>query len=254
MPNEATFSGLPEPQGRGEEPLFYFTRLYVIFLQRLFKQMPEGSYRWCEDENLSEICITGQTPVPRERVEQRPAIVVMRGPAQYANLTLDQMRKVDASTGMKERTDLVACTFSVNCISKNGPEATRIGGVVMHNTRTFKTMLQRYGFHKIGDDATINPESPPGSIVSGEVDPEFTMTTVQVPFFFQWTVRDTPSAHKLRAVEMDLKSALLPYASTTEGNKEFRAALSPPTIRGRVINTPQSGHQRVGTITQKAKT
>jgi hypothetical protein len=254
VPNESTFSGLVEPRGRGEEPLFYFTRAYVLFLQGLFKQLPSGSYHWSEDENLSEVVITGQIPVPRERVEQRPAIVVMRGPARFANLTLDNMRRVSSQTGEKERTDLIACTMSVNVICKNEPEANRLGFLVLRHTRTFKTMLQRLGFHKIGDDGELGPISPPGALVSGESDPEFLMVTVQIPFFFQWTEKDTPSSYRLREIEAHLRSALEPYSSTTEGNKEYRAALSPPTIRGRVINTVPTGHQRVGVISQTAKT
>src|SRR5262245_45332006 len=111
MPSEQNMSGLVEPHGRGEETLYHFTRIYLLFVQGLFRQFPEGSYRWSDDEKLSEIVITDQVPIPRDRIEQRPSIVAMRGPAQFANLSLDQMRKVNARTGEKERTDLMACTM-----------------------------------------------------------------------------------------------------------------------------------------------
>ena len=94
MPNEQVMSGLVEPHGRGEDPLFHYTRIYLLFLQGLFQQFPEGSYRWSDDERLSEIVITDQVPIPRERVEQRPAIVAMRGPTQFANLSLRTGRKL----------------------------------------------------------------------------------------------------------------------------------------------------------------
>jgi hypothetical protein len=257
MPNDQVQSGLVEPQGRGEEPLYHFTRIYLLFLQGLFKQFPEGSYRWSDDEKLSEICITDQVPIPRARIEQRPAIVAMRGPAQFGNTSLDQMRNVDSHTGMKERTDLVACTMSLNCIAKMGPEAQRIAWIVMSNIREMKILLQRAGMHKVGDDVSMNPETPPGAMMQGEGDPEFVMVTVHSPFFFQWTVKSTPAdAIKLREIQVHLNSALLPPAGvTTEGHVELSQALSPPTIRGRVISPPAvQGHQRVGAIQQTVKT
>jgi hypothetical protein len=258
MPNDQVMSGLVEPQGRGEEPLYHFTRIYLLFLQGLFKQFPEGSYRWSDDEKLSEICITDQVPIPRDRIEQRPAIVAMRGPAQFGNTSLDQMRTVDAHTGMKERTDLVACTMSLNCIAKMGPEVQRIAWIIMSRIRGHKELLQRYGgFHKIGDDISMTPETPPGAMMQGEGDPEFVMVTVHSPFFFQWTERVTPAdAIKVREIEAHIQSAMLPPAGvTTEGHVELSLALSPPTIRGRVINPPAiQGHLRAGVIQQTVKT
>lgn len=256
MPNDQNMSGLVEPHGRGEEPLFHFTRVYLLFLQGLFQQFPEGSYRWSDDAKLSEIVITDQCPIPRERIEQRPAIVAMRGPAQFGNLTLDQMRTVDAKTGMKERTDLVACTMSLNVIAKMGPECQRIAWIIMSRIRGMKELIQRAGLHKVGDDVSIGPESPPGSMVGGESDPEWVMVTVQSPFFFQWTEKSTPlDVVSLRAIEMHMQTASLPPGATsTAGRVELRAALSPPTIRGRAINQPVTGQQRVGEITQTVKT
>lgn len=256
MPSEVISSGLVEPQGRGEEPLYFFTRNYLLFLQGLFQQFPEGSYKWSDDEKISEITITDQTPIPRDRIEQRPAIVTMRGPAQFANLSLDQMRTVDPKTGMKERTDLVSCTMTLSAIAKNGVEAQRIAWIIMSNIRRFKEMLQRTGgMHKVGDEVQIGPETPPGSIIQGEADIEFVMVPVYSPFFFQWTDRVTPLyAEAVRSIEAHIKSALLPLAATsTQGSVDYRA-LSVPTIRGRAILTADVGQQRVGNITQTVKT
>lgn len=257
MSSEQITPGLVEPQGRGEEPLYFFTRVYLLFLQGLFRQFPEGSYRWSDDEKLTELAITDQAPIPRDRIEQRPHIITMRGPAQFGRLTLDQMQDVNAHTGMKRRTDLVACTMTLACIAKLGPEAQRIAWIVMTHLRRFKELLQRAGMHQVGEDVSISPESPPGSMVEGESDSEFVMVTVNSPFFFQWTEEVTPAdALKLRAIEVHMKSALLPAAgTTTQGSVELRAALSTPTIRGRVIKpVPAVGHQRVGEIEQTVKT
>ena len=255
MPNDQVASGLVEPQGIGEEPLFYFTRVFLLFLQGLFQQFPPGSYKWSFDEKTTDIVITDQVPIPRTRVEQKPQIVTMRGPARFANLTLDQMRSVNLRTGEKVRTDLVSCTMTINCIAKGGIEAQRIAWIVSTNVRNFKETLQRYGMHKVGDEVEVGPESPPGSFFQ-ESDPEWVLVSVYCPFHFQWTASVTPlNAPLIRAIEANLKSALLPQAATTTaGSVEARTALSTPTIRGRVINQPEVDETRVGIITQTVKT
>jgi hypothetical protein len=252
--NDQVASGLVEPQGFGEQPLVYTTRVFLTFLQGLFEQFPEGSYRWSEDERLSEIAITDQVPIPKNRVEQKPQIVTMRGPAQFANLSLDQMRTVNSRTGEKERTDLVSCTMTINVIAKNDVECDRIAWIVMRHIRTFKVMIQRHGLHKIGDDLMISPPSPPGAFVE-EADPAFVLISVQSPFYFQWTERVRPlDAPLLRSMEARLQSALLPLAATTTaGSVEARAAYSVPPPQGRVINQPSLGRQHVGVITQTTR-
>lgn len=255
MPTDQTASGLVEPQGRGEEPLYFFTRVFLLFLQGLFEQMPTGSYKWSDDEKLSEIGITDQVPIPRERVEQKPQIVTMRGPAQFANLSLDQMRKLDVRTGEKERTDMISCTMTINCVAKNGVEAQRLAWIVARHIRTFKGILQRAGMHKVGDDLQVTSETPPGTFVA-EGEPEWVMCSVFCPFFFQWTETSRPiDSMVLRSIEMKLQSALLPTAATTTaGSVEAQTALRTPSIRGRVINQPTLNEQRVGNVTQTVKT
>ncbi len=246
-------TGLVEPHGRGEEPLYHFTRIYLLFMQGLFEQFPSGSYRWSDDQKLSEIAITDQVPIPRERVEQTPHIVTMRGPAMYSNLSLDQLRQLDVKTGSKERTDLVACTMSLNCIAKLGPEAQRIAWILMRHIRTFKTTLQRAGMHKIGDDLSMGPESPPGALVQSDGgDAEAVMVTVQSPFFFQWTEVVTPrDAPLLRNIEARLRTAVLPVHVT---GRQAQQDLSPPSIRGRTIASYPVVELNSEEITQTVKT
>lgn len=252
--NDQVASGLVEPQGLGEEPLYYCTRIFLTFMQSLFEQFPEGSYRWSDDEKLSEVAITDQVPIPRARVEQKPQIVTMRGPAQFANLSLDQLRKLNPRTGEKERTDLVSCTMTINVIAKNGVECQRIAWTAMRHLRTFKTLIQRHGLHQIGDQLSMGPESPPGSFVT-EPDPEWVMISVYAPFHFQWTETVRPlDAPLLRSMELRLRTARLPAAAiTTAGSVEARVALRPPSIRGRVINPPNVERQNVGAITTIVK-
>jgi hypothetical protein len=232
MTTNFTAATLPDLPAYGDEPLDWHTRVYLIFVQGLFKQMQSGSWKWSDDEKLSEILITDQAPLPRERVEQRPAIVTMRGQAQFANMSLDNVRSVDWKTGKKERTDLVACTMSLVCIAKIDTEAQKIAWILMRHLRTFKSMLQKYGrMHKVGDEINISPVSPPiGSIIQGESTEEFVMCTVQSPFYFQWTESSTPTDGIMaREIDAQMFAALGP--SDTTGVRQ-QTVLRRPTVRG----------------------
>ncbi len=238
MAAEQITPGLVEPQGLGEEPLYYATRVFLLFLQGLFKQFPEGSYRWSEDAKLSEIAITSQTPIPREQVGDKPTIVAARGPAQFANLSLDQMKSIDVHTGAKTRMDIISCTMSLNCLSKNSVEAQRIAWIVMRHVRAFKELIQRIGkLHKLGDEIQIGPESPPGALVTPEGDIEAALVTVQCPFFFTWQETVTPLANPLlRSIEAHIEARLPnPATLSTDAAVRMRSIIGAPTIRGRVI-------------------
>jgi hypothetical protein len=228
--DRSTLVGVPHPQGLGEDPFLYFTRVYLSFLQGLFKQFPTGSYRWSPSPDDSEIMITDQAPIPRDRIDQRPAIVTMRGQAQFASMTLNQMQTVDARTGMRRHTDLVPCTMTLNCIAREGLEAQRIAWIVMRHIRTFRPTLQRMGgMHEVGDKMSMAPETPVGSLVSPEPSPEMVNVAVFSPFFFKWTEEVTPTDSPLvQGIEAHMTANLhpLPHEHRSE------VAARRPTIRG----------------------
>lgn len=231
-------TGTPHPQGLGEDPLLYFTRVYLTFLQGLFSQFPSGCYRWSDNSEDSEITITDQAPIPIEIIEQRPAIVTMRGQAQFANLSLDQLRSVDHKTGEREHTDLAACTMTLNCLASEGLEAQRVAWIVARHIRTFKRLLQRNGhIHQVGEQVSVAPETPVGSLVSPEPDPEMVNVSVFSPFFFQWTERVTPTnAPLVQNIEAHMQARLYPpldepgAETTRRWEKDIKA--KQPTIRG----------------------
>ncbi len=230
---------LPDQPSYGDQPINWHTRAYLIFFQGLFSKMPMGSWRWSQDEKLTEISITDQAPIPRERLEKRPAIVTMRGQLQFGNLSLDNMREVDWRTGKKTRTDLVAATMAIACIAKVDDEAEKIGWIAMRHLRTFKHLLQKYGrFHKIGDEISMSPVGPPTQgVIQGEADEEFVMCTVQSPFFFQWTESsESTDAVILREIDAYLSAALAPPDTT--GVRQ-QTVLRPLTVRGMPIGQTQ---------------
>ncbi len=229
---------VPDPQGLGEDPYLYFTKVYLLYLQGLFRQFNPGSWRWSESEQDTEVMITDQAPVPRDRIEQRPALVTMRGPAQFAGMTLDQLRSVDRKTGTREHTDMVACTMTINCIAKSGLEAQRLAWIVQRHIgiANGKRLLQRHGIFKISDNIACSGETPPGALVAPEPTPEMVNVCVTSPFFFQWTERvtllDSPT---FEAADVYMHSNLHPLPlenSELTKNREAEVYSKRPTIRG----------------------
>lgn len=235
MASELAPAGTPETQGIGDDPLFFYTRVYLIFLQGLFKQMPAGSYAWSSDLAKTEIVITDQAPYPMAKNEFKPGIVVMRGPAQFASLTLDNLVNVDPRTGKKTYKDLVAMTMSINCTARLGLEAQRIAWIVARHINIFRKLLQKSGgFHLVNSNISVGPESPPGSIVAAEADSEAVMVTVQSPVFFQYDETVVPlDAPLLKHMEENLVVRDPPANLADSDLREFR--LRPPSMRGQLI-------------------
>ena len=216
-------SGVPQPQGVGEDPLYFYVKLFVRFLQTLFATFEKGAYHWALDEKLSDIVITDQAPVNQEVIEKRPALVVALGPAAFGNISIDQfagpiLKWSDSAktprydpnwnplTGTTRRTDLISSTMTVNCLSREGVEARRLGWIVGYFTRAFKGVLMKSGLHRVGEDVQFSAESAPGSLVQPDTK-ELTMVSVSLPFYAQdtWSVSPVDKT-LLRQVEIALRS------------------------------------------------
>lgn len=217
-------SGIPQPQGQGEDPLLHYTKVFARFLQAVFATFDRGSYQWSIDPALTDITITDQATVARDSVEKRPAIILTRGPASFGNIALDQFAgpgplpapggdmkypNIDYDTGTKRYTDLVACTMTYNCLSKEGLEAQRIAWISMMATRRLKRSLMAAGMHRVGEEIQVSSESSPGAIVQPESDNEITMVSVSVPFYFQdyWSIGPVDKK-LLKHIDLALTSSL----------------------------------------------
>lgn len=238
-------SGMPQPQGAGEDPLLHYTRLFARFLQLSFGTFEKGAYHWSQDEQATDITITDQSTVSKEVVQQRPAIVLMRGPASFGNIAMDQFAgpgplpkdptqdmahpNVDWDTGTVRYTDLVASTMTYHCLSKEGLEAQRIAWIAMMATRRLKRSLMNAGLHRVGEEIQVGSESSPGSIVSPEADNEITLVSVTVPFYFQdfWSVG--PEDKKL------LKHIDLALTSSVKYPAPGAVTIRQPGMNGKVL-------------------
>src|SRR5512144_121449 len=83
-------NGEPQPQGLGEDPLFETTKLFIRFLQLVFARFEKGSYQWSLDRETADIIIADQEQL-REIVQgKKPAIICMRGHAEWGNIAMNQ--------------------------------------------------------------------------------------------------------------------------------------------------------------------
>jgi hypothetical protein len=172
-----------EPFPLGYDPLYRVTRGLIRFLKGLFKSQNPGNYQWTEDPVQSEIFITDQSPVNLEVNEKRPAIVTIRGPAAWANLGLGQTVMVDMTTGRKDKQDLISCSMTFACLSREGVEAQRLAWIIFSHLPLFKSLINRDvpGIHNLGNNMTLSGETGAGALVQGSSAPEWKMVQVVVP-------------------------------------------------------------------------
>jgi len=209
---------------RERDPLFFFTLLFLSFIQGLFKQRPEGEYKYSEDENITEIIIADQVTAAKETV---PRIITARGPANYMTLFCDDMVKRSMRTDERKRTSLISIPMTINCISKMGVEAQELAFFIAHNIWSHRILLQQHGIHKIDRNFSISPETPTDAIFAPSVVPEGIMVSLIVPFYVRWTVTTVPNnAPKLREIDNYIKNKLAP----TLTGKDIPEKDSPPAI------------------------
>lgn len=234
-------SGVPQPQGVGEDPLFHYTRLFVRFLQVVFSTFEKGAYRWEPDLELTDIVISDQGVFGNSVVEKRPSIVCMRGGASWSNVSMDQFKSFDFKTGTRSHTDLIASSMVYHCMSREGLEAQRIAWIAAYATRVLKRNLMRAGLHRVGENVDMGPESDAGSLL-GDSGKELQLVSVSVPFFFQDSYSIAPVDNLL------LKDLNLRLTSEVNSPAAAKTVLQAPALGGRVLKI-----DKVISITQRMK-
>jgi len=201
---------------RENDPLYYFTALFLSFIQGIFKQRPEGSYKYSEDENLTEIVITDQVSNTKETV---PRVITVRGPAQFMTMFTDDMTSMSMKTDERKRTALISIPMTINCIAKIGPEAQELAFFVSHNIWSHRILLQQFGIHKIDRNFSLSPETPTEAIFAPSVVPEGVMVSIIVPFIIRWTVVTKPNNNpKVRELDIFMRTQLEPFLNGKPSN------------------------------------
>jgi len=222
---------------RDEEPLFLAIKLYLSFLQGLFGQLPERTYRWDPHIENSEIIITDQVPVKIEEVARVPHIVTIRAPAQSADLALDH--RVGGTAQDRRHMDLITTTITMNCIAREGLVAQRVAYLCYWGLKRYRRVLMRgTHIHETGKQLMVSGETPPGSLVSGDADPGPVMVSVTSPTYLResWSITENIDEYPiLKSIQATLNvirdEDVVPQGPASEecgGDVEF----SPPMYRG----------------------
>jgi hypothetical protein len=223
-----TYDPTKDP-GLDNNPMLHLTRLFVYFLQNLFRDFPEGSgMKWSPDEENTELVVTAEKPVIAA-IEKRPHITCVLGAGRWSGLGLDQLQGMNIGTGERTHTDLVPMTMSYHCQAKEGLVARQLAWNASFFTNVLRRILMRTGgLHHVGTQHEFSAESSLTAYVGPTADSELIAVVVTVPFYWQpqWRTRDTrTSIFKKMTTTMNLAKdgGFLRERSTT---------IRPPTIGG----------------------
>jgi hypothetical protein len=214
----------PIEPGFDSDPMVQVARLFVYFLQNLFRKFPDGcGLTWRPDEKTTELVITHEKP-KLEAIEKMPHIVCVTGSGQWSNLGLDQMQTTKMLTGQRTHTDLLPMTMAYHCQAREGLHARRMAWNASLYTNVLRRLLMGTNkLHHVAPSSSISAESGPTAYVGPTSEEEIVSVVVTVPFYLQpaWTIKD-PS-HVLRKFDMAFR-----VRDTT---------LRPPRIKGRPAKT-----------------
>jgi hypothetical protein len=87
---------------------------------------------------------------------------------------------------------MISGNMTFNCISRVAEEAEQIAWLVSRHFWILRRILQKCGFHDIGQRTSIGSVSPPGALIAGDPG-EIRNVPTTVPFHFQWTESVTPT-------------------------------------------------------------
>lgn len=236
--------GTDEVSAWGENPLFHVTRLCISFLQNLFKQAPDGEFRWDQDRQITQLVVTDELPLHSEQVNKRPAIVTVRSPVQWQGVGLEQRRDESLRTGARVHTDLISGHMTFNCLSRVKVEAEQLGWLVARHLWILHRLFMKVGFHKMGHRVQILSATPAGALISGDTEGEIHNVPVISPYEFQWTERITPlNLDMLNEVEISTAGLVRETEEAVEKvsihgrtSERIHGRIKPPQIRGRQLS------------------
>lgn len=188
-----------------DDPMLFLTRLFVYFLQNLFRTYPEGcGMRWHPDEETTEIVITAEKPT-QEAIEKRPHITCVLGSSRWAGVGLDQHVTTRMSDSQRTHMDLIPSTMSYHCAAKEGLVARRIAWNCSFYTNVLRRVLMKSGqLHHVDVKHEISGETPPTALTGPLANHELVAVVTTVPFYWQpkWTITDPATLWRNLRVEL----------------------------------------------------
>lgn len=232
--NFSPTGGLGEELGLDNDPMYYLSRLFVYFLQNLFRDFPEGcGMKWIPDEEATEMLITAEKP-SLEAIEKRPHITCVLGTTKFSGLGLDQLQNSRSSDGQRVHTDLVPSMMTYHCQAKEGLHARRIAWNATLATMQLRRLLMRAGgLHHVGTNPDISAESPVGMFKGPKVENHLVEVRSNIPFYWQPQWRITRPAELWRRLKLTMNvNNVDQIYSAGRSNK-----LRPPMVKGVPVST-----------------
>lgn len=215
-PSSSIPSAAPLESSWLNDPLNYAIKCFIAFLQTVFEAAPQQAFHWSKDFKITELVITEENPINVESIERKPVISVIEGPVRFSGTSLDEMVRMDATTGEEFHTDLLPGTMSLNCMSRVRQEARFLAWIsarTIWNLR--KLFIRETYFQEVGRNITIGSVTPAGALVTGDTEGEWHSCTVSCPFFMQWSDTVVPLTkdwsgspiQTLQKIEMQMRQA-----------------------------------------------
>lgn len=197
------------------DPLIYIRRLYISFVQGLFRARPQGCTHWDIDPQTTEIVVTAEMPVKAETLGDRPGITFTRAPIGFFHLGFDDMLSYDFRTGQKVKSVLLPGTMVINCCSRNDLESESFAFFVAEHLWLLRDILMRRGFYDVGRNLQVGSPSKAGDLVQADQGDVWFATSVTSPYHFFRTSAFTPlDGTILQEIQLRL-SVLSPSFITT---------------------------------------
>jgi hypothetical protein len=197
----------PYTKERYEDPLKYFTSVFLSFLQEVCKNNEVGNYKYSDDLDKTEIIIADQANMLREEL---PRIISARGPVNVMPLSVDDFIEEEDGTSIVKSSHFIQTSLSFNCLAKLGLEAQKIAWLVATVINDYHRLLNTFGIHKIlRNSISISPETPATAVTSPETKYECSLIIVTVPFIFRHTFIKTPvNAPAAYDIKLKMNSSL----------------------------------------------
>ena len=223
-----------EPIGLDNDPMTHLTRLFVYFLQNLYRDFPEGcGMKWKPDEETSELIITSEKP-ELEAIESIPHITCVLGSGRFNGLGLDQLQAQRMSDGQRTHTDLMPMSFTYHCQAREGMVARRIAW----NSSFYTVMLRRIimrigGLHQVAVQHTISPEGPLTQFTGPKSENTIVEVQVNVPFYWQpqWRISRPAEVWRRMELSMNVNEVQSHYSAGRQ------AKIRPPMVKGVPVTT-----------------
>ena len=227
--------GMGENLGLDNDPMYYLTRVFVYFLQNLYRDFPEGhGMKWRPNVETSELAITAEKP-RLSAVEKRPHITCVLGSARFSGLGLDQLQTQRASDGQRTHTDLIPMTMGYYCQAKSGLHARRLAWNSSLYTIILRRIIMRAGgLFQVGVQHDIGTERVPQMMEGAPpVDTELVEVPVIVPFYWQpqWRIRRASEVWRRMVITMNVNSVTAMYSAGRA------MKVRPPMVKGVVVQT-----------------